>query len=63
MTCVTVCSDVALAVSLREGLAMILASFAVVTADLIVEECRVLDAVVRRFKASTVHAWMSRYVR
>lgn len=46
MTCVTVCSDVALAVSLREGLAMILAMFAIVTADLIVEECRVLDAVV-----------------
>ena len=63
MTCVTVCSDVALAVSLREGLAMILAIFAAVAADLIVEECRVLDALVRRFKASAVDAWMSRYVR
>lgn len=63
MNCVTVCSDVALAVSLREGLAMILAMFAIVTAYLIVEECRVLDAMVRRFKASAVHAWVSRYVR
>ena len=59
----TISSYVTLALSLQHCFALIFAIFAVVSAELVVEESGLLDALVRRFEASFVNAWVSSQIR